>query len=56
MLEPPFAITRDLTERFPEGNTPYQIVARLLEESGELAQQVAHFESNWREARKTWRT
>gem|GEM_PF-6669667 len=35
MLEPLFALTRDLTERFPEGNTPYQIVARKCEESGE---------------------
>lgn len=44
MLEELFALTRDLNRRFPEGNTPYQIVARLLEEGGELAQQVNHFE------------
>ncbi len=46
MLEPLFAITQDLNRRFPAGNTPYQIMTRLLEESGELAQQVNHFESS----------
>jgi NTP pyrophosphatase (non-canonical NTP hydrolase) len=44
MLEPLFAITADLTRRFPEGNDPYRIMTRLLEECGELAQQVNHWE------------
>ncbi|MEZ4863065.1 MAG: MazG nucleotide pyrophosphohydrolase domain-containing protein [Caldilineaceae bacterium] len=39
-----WAITRDLNRRFPAGNDPYQIMTRLLEECGELAQQVNHFE------------
>jgi|SRR5579859_2431114 len=29
-----------LNERFPEGNNPFQITTRLLEESGEIARQV----------------
>ncbi len=37
-------ITEGLNRRFPEGNEPYQIMTRLLEECGELAQQVNHFE------------
>ncbi len=46
MLEPLWAITHDLNRRFPNGNTPDQIMTRLLEESGELAQQVNHFEDS----------
>jgi 8-oxo-dGTP diphosphatase len=38
------SITLGLNRRFPNGNHPYQIMTRLLEESGELAQQVHHFE------------
>lgn len=37
MLEKLFAITRGLMHRFPYGNDPFQIMTRLLEESGELA-------------------
>jgi NTP pyrophosphatase (non-canonical NTP hydrolase) len=44
MLEELFVITADLARRFPAGNDPYQIMTRLLEECGELAQQVNHFE------------
>jgi NTP pyrophosphatase (non-canonical NTP hydrolase) len=33
-----------LKRHFPNGNNPYEIMTRLLEESGELAQQVNHFE------------
>lgn len=32
------------TERFPKGNEPYQIVTRILEECGEVASEVNHFE------------
>jgi NTP pyrophosphatase (non-canonical NTP hydrolase) len=38
------AISAGYMRRFPEGNDPFQILARLLEECGELAQQVHHFE------------
>jgi NTP pyrophosphatase (non-canonical NTP hydrolase) len=44
MIEPLFGIARGMDHRFPEGNEPFQIMPRLLEESGELAQQVNHFE------------
>jgi NTP pyrophosphatase (non-canonical NTP hydrolase) len=30
--------------KFPSGNTPFQIIARLCEEAGELAAAVNHFE------------
>ena len=46
MLEPLWAITHDLNHRFPDGNRPDQIMTRLLEEAGELAQQVNHFENS----------
>ena len=32
------------TARFPNGNEPYQIVSRILEECGEVASEVNHFE------------
>ena len=44
MLENLFVITEDLMRRFPDGNNPFQIMTRLLEECGELAEQVNHFE------------
>jgi NTP pyrophosphatase (non-canonical NTP hydrolase) len=37
-------IVDGLNERFPDGNTPFQMVARLCEEAGELAKAVNHFE------------
>lgn len=46
MLEPLWAITSDLNRRFPNGNEPFQIMTRLLEECGELAQQVNHLEGS----------
>jgi NTP pyrophosphatase (non-canonical NTP hydrolase) len=30
--------------RYPEGNTPFEIMTRLCEEAGELASAVSHFE------------
>ncbi|NTV36152.1 MAG: hypothetical protein HGA53_04295 [Anaerolineaceae bacterium] len=44
MLEQLRALTTGFTHRFPEGNNPFQIMTRLLEEGGELAQMVNHFE------------
>lgn len=43
-MEQLFAITRGLNRRYPQGNDPFQIMTRLLEESGELAQMINHFE------------
>ena len=43
-LDKLYAITKGLNRRFPNGNDPFQMMTRLLEESGELAQMVNHFE------------
>ena len=40
------AFVSALNRRFPNGNDPFQIMTRLLEECGELAQQVNHFEAS----------
>lgn len=32
--------------RYPEGNTPFEIMTRLCEEAGELASAVSHFEGS----------
>jgi predicted enzyme related to lactoylglutathione lyase/NTP pyrophosphatase (non-canonical NTP hydrolase) len=44
MLEELLTITEGMRRRFPDGNEPFQIMTRLLEECGELAQVVNHFE------------
>ena len=33
-------------KRFPEGIDPYQMVTRLLEECGEIAKEINHFEDS----------
>ncbi len=43
-MEKLYAITDGLDRRFPDGNHPFQVMARLLEEGGKLAQRVNHFE------------
>jgi len=45
MLDKLLVITEGLNRRFPQGNEPFQMMTRLLEECGELAQMVNHFES-----------
>ncbi|HEY4721698.1 MAG TPA: MazG nucleotide pyrophosphohydrolase domain-containing protein [Anaerolineae bacterium] len=44
MIDKLAAIASGLNRRFPKGNEPFQIVTRLLEECGELAHEVNHFE------------
>jgi len=39
-----FAISAGLSRRFADGNSPFEIMTRLLEECGELAGEVNHFE------------
>jgi NTP pyrophosphatase (non-canonical NTP hydrolase) len=39
-----YAVSRGLNRRFADGRDPFQIMTRLLEEGGELAQMVNHFE------------
>ena len=45
-MEKLYQITHGLMKRFPNGNNPFQMVARLAEECGELAAQVNHFEAS----------
>ena len=37
-------IANGYNKKYPNGNTPFQIIARLCEEAGELASAVNHFE------------
>jgi NTP pyrophosphatase (non-canonical NTP hydrolase) len=46
MLKSLLTITRARNLHFPKGNDPFQIMTRLLEEGGELAQQVNHFDGS----------
>ena len=39
-----YRVVDGLNARFPNGNTPFQIISRLCEEAGELAKAVNHFE------------
>lgn len=39
-----YQLARGYTNRFPEGNSPYQIATRILEECGEVANEINHFE------------
>lgn len=45
-------INIDLDRTFPAGNNPFQIMTRLLEEAGELAEQVHIFEKSGVKAAK----
>ena len=44
MLDRLYLIGQGLSRRFTDGNNPFQVVTRLLEEGGELAAEVNHFE------------
>ena len=44
MLDKLLAISRGLITRFPNGYNPFEMMTRVLEESGELAAEVSHFE------------
>jgi NTP pyrophosphatase (non-canonical NTP hydrolase) len=39
-------INQELQARFPGGHDPFQMATRLLEEAGELAAQINHFENS----------
>jgi len=45
-MEKLYLLARGYTARFPAGNEPYQIAARILEECGEVAGEVNHFEDS----------
>lgn len=44
MLDKLLPITQGLNRRFASGNDPFKIATRLLEECGELAKEINHFE------------
>lgn len=44
MLDKLLPITKGLNRRFSSGNDPFKIATRLLEECGELAKEINHFE------------
>ena len=44
MLDELYLISQGLNHRFADGNSPFQTMTRLLEEGGELAAEVNHFE------------
>lgn len=41
-----YLIVDGYNRKYPEGNTPFQIITRLCEETGELASEVNHFEGS----------
>ncbi|MBQ3002668.1 MAG: hypothetical protein IJD82_02935 [Clostridia bacterium] len=41
-----YQLAKGYTNRFPDGNQPYQIATRILEECGEVASEVNHFEKS----------
>lgn len=41
-----FELASLYTKQFPKGNEPFQITARILEECGEVAAEVNHFEKS----------
>ena len=45
-MEKLYQLAKGYTNRFPAGNTPYQIAARILEECGEVASEINHFEKS----------
>lgn len=46
MLDKIITMAQGMNKRFPEGNTPFQIATRILEECGEVASEVNHFENS----------
>lgn len=44
MLNKLIPITKGLNRRFTDGDNPFQIATRLLEECGELAKEINQFE------------
>lgn len=46
MLDKLRTINENLRRRFPDGDDPFRTMTRLLEECGELAEQVNYFEDS----------
>lgn len=51
-MEKLYQLAKGYTNRFPLGNDPYQIATRILEECGEVASEVNHFEKSGIKAQK----
>ena len=45
-MEKLYLLAEGANKRFPKGDEPFQMVTRLLEECGEVASQVNHFEDS----------
>ncbi len=45
-MEKLYKMVEGYFKRFPNGVEPYQMVTRLLEECGEVASEVNHFENS----------
>jgi len=45
-VEKLYKIAEGLKKRFPEGEEPYQMATRLLEECGEVAAEINHWENS----------
>lgn len=41
-----YKLVEGYNNRFPEGREPFQMVARVLEECGEVASEVNHFQGS----------
>lgn len=46
MLDNVLTMAKGMNNRFPDGNSPYEIMTRLMEECGEVAAEVNHFENS----------
>ena len=46
MFDKALIMAKGMNSRFPAGNSPYEIMTRLLEECGEVASEVNHFENS----------
>lgn len=51
-MEKLYQLAKGYTNRYPNGNNPYQIATRILEECGEVASEVNHFENSGIKAQK----
>jgi len=51
-MENLYLMAKGHTLRFPKGNDPFQITTRILEECGEVAQEVNRFEKSGVKERK----
>lgn len=51
-MEKLMEIAQGLNKAFPKGNEPFQIITRLVEECGELAKEINHWERTGAKVKK----